>query len=63
MQSEHGVAFTGPDRDRTTRGRHFHDEAHRLLALEEGSPTLTRIQALCILGLEWVSANAKPLLC
>ncbi|KAF2169515.1 hypothetical protein M409DRAFT_52055 [Zasmidium cellare ATCC 36951] len=52
LQSEHEVAFSGEGRDRITRGRHFHDEALRLWALEEYRPSLTNIQALCILSLK-----------
>ncbi|KAK4497562.1 hypothetical protein PRZ48_012013 [Zasmidium cellare] len=52
LHSEHEVAFSGEGRDRITRGLHFHDEALRLWALEEYRPSLTNIQALCILSLE-----------
>jgi hypothetical protein len=54
-QSEHDAAFPTQDRDRVTRGLHFHNEALRLWALEEMQPSLTNVQALCILSLESVS--------
>lgn len=44
----------GSQRDRITRGEHFHDEAMRLWALENHDPTLANIQGLCILALEYV---------
>ncbi|KAF2718636.1 hypothetical protein K431DRAFT_287518 [Polychaeton citri CBS 116435] len=47
LQSEHEVAMVPGDRNRITRGQHFHDEALHLWALEENRPTLTNIQALC----------------
>lgn len=52
LHSEHDVAFSSDAKDRITRGQHFHDEAIRLWNLEEGRPSLTNIQALCVLGLE-----------
>lgn len=52
LQCEHEIAFSGSDRDRITRGMHFHDEAMRLWALEGDHPTLASLQALCILAFE-----------
>ena len=52
LHSEHDAAFSEPSRDRIARGQNFHDEAIRLWALEEKRPTLTNIQALCVLALE-----------
>lgn len=53
LQSEHEIAFLGSDRDRITRGVHFHDEAMRLWTLERDNPTLANLQALCILTFEY----------
>ncbi|KAM0713477.1 hypothetical protein Q7P37_010439 [Cladosporium fusiforme] len=52
LHSENEIAFTGGDCERITRGLHFHDEAIRLWTLEECRPTITNMQALCILALE-----------
>lgn len=52
LHSEHDAAFSEPSRDRIARGQHYHDEAMRLWALEQKRPTLTNIQALCVLALE-----------
>ncbi|KAM0714321.1 hypothetical protein Q7P37_010108 [Cladosporium fusiforme] len=51
LQSEHDIAFSQGE-DRITRGQQFHNEAIRLWMLEENRPTLTNIQALCVLSLE-----------
>ena len=55
LQSEHDAAFSEASRDRIARGQHYHDEAMRLWALEEKRLTLTNIQALCVLALEYVT--------
>ena len=52
VHTEHDVAFPQNDGDRLSRGEHFHNEALRLWALEENRPTLTNVQALCVLSLE-----------
>lgn len=52
LQSEHDAAFLPYSRDRVTRGQHFHDEAIRLWRLEGYRPSITNMQALCVLSLE-----------
>jgi hypothetical protein len=54
LHSEHDIAFTDSNRDRITRGQQFHDEAMRLWALEDNRASITNLQALCILALEYV---------
>lgn len=52
LHSDHEVSFADENRERILRGQHFHDEALRLWTLEEGRPTLTNMQGLCVLSLE-----------
>ncbi|PIB00574.1 hypothetical protein CB0940_02026 [Cercospora beticola] len=52
LHSEHDIAFTGGDRDRFTRGQHFHNQALRLWYLEQNRATVANIQALCMLSFD-----------
>lgn len=51
--SEIDAAFAAPG-DLITRGLHFHKEALRLWNVEAGKPSLTNLQALLVLSLEYV---------
>ncbi|KAI7154209.1 hypothetical protein KC324_g14496 [Hortaea werneckii] len=53
LSAEHRAVFFEAG-DYTSRGRQFHEEAMRLWILEDGRASVTNLQALVILSMEYV---------